>query len=123
VTEAVWVVLISAVVGPSLVAVINVRLGKQIKAQGAVTERIRHQVENSHQTNFRDDLDSFRGEVRAGFTHMRGEITNVRADVAGVHSDILSIRTDVTELRRADSQQIEQIAEVQHEVAELRAAG
>ena len=119
-TEAVWIVVISSIVGPVMVTYVNQRLGRQIKAQGLIQERIRHQVENSHKTNFRDDLDSFRGEVQQGFNHMRGEITNVRSDVAGVHSDILSIRKDVTELRKADSEQAKEITHLAGEVSALR---
>lgn len=69
-SDGVWAAIITSA-GLILVAVVNNRQGrKQMRAIGNIhekTERVREQVENSHRSNFRDDLDDLRAEVIEGF--------------------------------------------------------
>lgn len=59
----------------------------------------RHEVQNSHEVNLRDDLDDkFRGleAAMAGFGDALGE---VKKDVGGMRSDIRLIRTEASQDR------------------------
>lgn len=53
----------------------NRRLGQRIADVATTTEVVREQVQNSHGTNFRDDHDELRAEVR----EVLSEIVQVRA--------------------------------------------
>lgn len=120
-SDDVIISLIGTVIGPVIILWVSTRLGRRIKMQGIATEQIRYQVENSHKTNIRDDMDVILTEVQAGFTNVRGEISSVRGDLAGVHGDIRGLREDVTELRKTDSQNSREISELQKSVAQIPA--
>lgn len=70
-SDAVLVALISTfgLIAVALVGVLfqNRSQGRRLDKLHAKTEVVRDQVQNSHGTNLRDDLDGIRGEMREGF--------------------------------------------------------
>nr|WP_165964933.1 DUF2746 domain-containing protein [Mycobacterium eburneum] len=73
---------------------------------GAMREElgeVREQVKNSHETNLRDDLDSLRVEMRAGFDEMRTAHKETRRDIGGIREELRDERRERIEGdRRAD---------------------
>ncbi|TDH57588.1 DUF2746 domain-containing protein [Mycobacterium eburneum] len=64
---------------------------------------VREQVKNSHETNLRDDLDSLRVEMRAGFDEMRTAHKETRRDIGGIREELRDERRERIEGdRRAD---------------------
>lgn len=49
---------------------------------------IRHQTENSHDTNLRDDIDEIREMVRDGMADIRGDISGIRKDIGGLRGEL-----------------------------------
>lgn len=80
------------------------------RERGVVLEKVRHQVENSHETNLRDDLDRIERTVDAVAVTVRhlaesvatvhDEVTTVRDDQGGLHRALAGVRRDITELRK-----------------------
>ena len=61
-----FVALVNTLVGDEKNPGIGVRMEQQTKkldGQAEILERVRHQVENDHSTNFRDDQDKLMGKV------------------------------------------------------------
>lgn len=57
----------------------------------ATTERVRHQVENSHTTNLREEQD-------ARHTEIVGAISRVEKDIGGLRADVRSLHTSDQQL-------------------------
>lgn len=70
---ATWVVIAVVVMG---------FLGILWMLQHLDIKAIRHQTENSHDTNLRDDIDEIRDIVRDGFKEVRGEIRELRGEIS-----------------------------------------
>lgn len=71
----------------------------------------RTQVQNSHRTNLRDDLDAMRVEMRSGFAELTAEQRATRLDVGGLRAEVRTERQEradlgerVTELERRGRQ-------------------
>jgi archaellum component FlaC len=94
VSEAIVVSLIVAV-GGILAAILGRQLG-----------RIRKQVENSHSTNLRDDMDSQHREVM-------GQLGRVADRLEGTASDIRGIRKDIGRLESKDDRLAKQIHDLE----------
>jgi len=100
-SEAVWL----AILGPGGLAalivggVFAIVHNRKAKKRDEVTEVIRSQVQNSHGTNLRDDVD----KIMALVARVEGAVTSVASDVRGIRKDIgrLDERDldDVAELR------------------------
>lgn len=79
------------------------------KSQHEVLEKVRHQVENSHETNLRDDIDKLTltvdgiavtvRQLAESLTVVHDEITTSRADIGGLHRAVAEVRRDVTTQR------------------------
>lgn len=85
-----------------------------------ITNRVRHQVENTHQTNLRDDLDEVRKCVRATAQSLKlltEQMNNVHDHITRQGADIRGLRGDVGSLRVELQQERDQRA---RDVAELR---
>jgi archaellum component FlaC len=97
VSEAIIVSLIVAV-GGVLAAIFGRQLG-----------RIRRQVENSHSTNLRDDIDNQHREVM-------GQLGRVADRLEGTASDIRGIRKDIGRLESKDDRLDDRIHELDKEM-------
>lgn len=64
-----------AIVAPALSAYMTARLSRSV-------QQVRHQVENTHDTNLRDDLDLMHRDIR------------------GISEDVREIRKDIQDIRR-----------------------
>lgn len=73
---------ISTAVSALLIAVVS-KQRHETKKTNKTIERVRDQVENSHGTNMRDDLDVIRNEIRAMASVQR----STASDVRGIRSD------------------------------------
>lgn len=83
------------------------------KKQNGVLETIRDQVQNTHETNMRDDIDKalaaiaeVKDLVRSGMSDVRSsvrviheEITTMRDDNSGIHEAVAGLRKEVTQIR------------------------
>src|SRR5690606_26804723 len=58
-----------------------------LERQGAAIEQVRDQVQNTHTTNLREDLDEIHKDVRG-----------IRRDVGDLRSEVRSIRSDQRDL-------------------------
>lgn len=56
---------------------------------------IRHQVTNTHESNFRDDVD----ELATKVDRLSEGLAAVRSDVGGVHSEVRDARLDIEGVR------------------------
>ncbi|QTV79495.1 DUF2746 domain-containing protein [Microbacterium sp. NIBRBAC000506063] len=99
-------------------AVLVALLGTAGTILGLVLQRtgeVRHQVQNDHGTNFRDDLDDTRSEIAAvrdiaehavraaqkgsdDTVQLREDVQQLREDLGGTQSDIRGIRRDIGRL-------------------------
>lgn len=101
----------SALVLVALLGAASTLLGLILQRTGEV----RHQVKNSHGTNFRDDMDSARAEIaqvrelaeraaRAArkashdSTQLREDVQAIRTDVTATASDIRGVRKDISRI-------------------------
>lgn len=82
-----WAWLLGLLVAVALpaIAVALIQQGKRVSA-------IKEQVQNTHETNLRDDVDALSKLVRDG-------LQAVRDDVGGLHSETRDLRKDVTGIR------------------------
>lgn len=71
------------------------RLHRQTKA----LEVVREQVQNTHTTNMRDDLDLIRDEMRNGFTQLREAVRNVHIDLAWERRERIDLAERLTGTR------------------------
>lgn len=55
---------------------------------------IRHQTENSHDTNLRDDIDEIREMVRDGMADIRSDISGIRKDIGGLRGELRTEREE-----------------------------
>ncbi|GII98397.1 hypothetical protein Slu03_07750 [Sediminihabitans luteus] len=98
-----------AIFGPSLVRRLNRPIAEQV-------EVVREQVQNSHETNFRDDLDRVLAAVERIEQNQHrhdGEIAGIRDDVRAVAADGRQTRVDVEVVaRRID--EVQASSRVQH---------
>lgn len=94
-SDAVLVAIITGVAGPFVLALLNRastrRLGDRIGGVEEKTEAVREQVQNSHRTNFRDDHDDLRREVREGFDDIRARQDAQGSRIAGVDRKVTSL--------------------------------
>lgn len=60
---------------------------------------IKEQVQNTHSTNLRDDVDALAALVREGLQGVRDGLKDVRDDVGGLHSETRDLRQDVAGIR------------------------
>ncbi len=66
----------------------ELNLGKSMNA-------VKHQVQNTHDINLRDDLDEkFKGML-AAVNAVKSDVGEVRAEVRGTQSDIRGMRRDI----------------------------
>ena len=91
----------------ALIALIGVLGAAWLQSTRSDLRRIRTQVENSHDTNLRDDIDGVRDEFRSGF---------------------LAIQTSISLLHQAHTQSLKEMNELrsvdqitQSELSDLRA--
>jgi len=102
-SDAVLVALISAfaVISSALVGVLlqNVKLGRRIDKVHTKTEVVRDQVQNSHGTNLRDDLDRIRAEQREGFRSIEE-----RQDAAA--ETVIAVRKEAQQAATAVDQKV-----------------
>lgn len=127
-TLPVWVwfcgLLVTSVVGPSVVAWIN---NKKIRAEAATTREdvaeIRNQVANTHDSNLRDDLDEKFEAMSTKFGLVQTGLEGVRNDLGGLHSETRDLRNDVQGLRADARHDRRSIAEIRSEVAEQVKSG
>lgn len=112
--------LIQYALGPSAVAVVGWVLNKRIGAvdrrvgrtaetvasTAAATEQVREQVQNSHATNLRHDLDAIHTSIRG----VQSDLTDVRDDQRVLHRDVRGIHRDVSDLRNGARVQDRRIA-------------
>jgi len=86
------------------VAVINSRQSKKTNRKlDAVAEdaaAARDQVQNTHKTNMRHDLDVIRDEMRDGFARLSRDTTEIRADQALIHGQIAQLNSSDMDARR-----------------------
>ena len=83
----------------------NVKLKKQGAANSAAVEVVREQVQNSHGTNLRDDLDVVLrtvAEHEAAQKRYEGNQQELKGTVEGISSDIRGMRADIGRLDRRD---------------------
>lgn len=69
------------------------RLDKRVEKLDEKTERVRSQVENSHQTNLREELDERHTETRRWFDRASDAIDETRRDLGGIRSELRLLRT------------------------------
>lgn len=98
----------------------------------ADTRQVRDQVQNTHSTNLREDLDGVRGaldrlavvvdhvrrENASSLGTIRQDLGIVRADQRGVYKDVASLRDDVSTLRSHQSLTAREVAVLRAHVTE-----
>lgn len=60
--------------------------------------QVRTQVQNSHETNLRDDIDEMRKEIRAGFEETREDIGGIRSEIRTERRERAALGDRVTQL-------------------------
>lgn len=128
-SEAVEVVAVLVpLIGPPITVWVGFTLNRKVKVvSGHASEAVaqatnaatdakgaRDQVQNSHTTNFRDDLDSLRREMSSSFGSLRKDVGSTRDDLRGLHKDISGVRQDVADVRSAQStgrREVQRLAE------------
>lgn len=76
----IYVAIITGVLG--VIGLVLAAVIPRLHRQGRALEVVREQVQNSHKTNLRDDLDVIRDEMRAGFAKLGDVINGVAIDLA-----------------------------------------
>lgn len=81
-----------ALIFAAVIPVWGKRFGKQMTAMQTKLERVRGQVENSHHTNLREELDARHKETRRWFDGLRDDVTETRQDIGGIRSEMRLLR-------------------------------
>lgn len=89
-------VIVTALIG---VLFQNVKLGRRIDKVHDKAEVVRDQVQNSHGTNLRDDLDRIRAEQREGFRSIEE-----RQDIAA--ETVIAVRKEAQQAATAVDQKV-----------------
>lgn len=112
---AVWVALIGFV-GVVVAAVVNAagQRRRQVE-QGRKLDQIRGQVENSHGTNLRDDLDSLAGQLQ----RVASYVGDTRADLGLLRSELRTLRRDLAEVHASDVDATQEHARLWHAIKGL----
>lgn len=88
--DAPWIVnlvlLVLAVSAPVLITHISTRR-RLDKTQADVSE-VRNQVQNTHTSNLRDDLDALRTGQERGYRRLEGFVTDVGKDVSALRRSV-----------------------------------
>lgn len=67
---------------------------KHIGKMASEVKAVRGQVENSHDTNLRDDIDEIREMVRDGMADIRSDISGIRKDIGGLRGELRTEREE-----------------------------
>lgn len=78
---------------------------KSVKADMETTKTdtaaVREQVQNTHTTNLRADMDDLGREMREGFASLREDVGGLHSETRDLRADVAGIRTDARQDRRA----------------------
>lgn len=94
-SDAVTISIIGTVVGPAIILVIGWLLNRKVNHMRSDTAATKEQVQNSHKTNLRDDIDGMARDIR---TVLRGQgrhenlIDTLTKDVGGLRDEMGHIR-------------------------------
>ena len=91
--------LITFLIGPAVIAILGARLTRKVNHLSADTKATRHQVENSHSTNLRDDQDDKHAELVELVKAVIGAQKSQGAEIGGVREELRGVRRDVSDLR------------------------
>lgn len=92
-TGAMW---LQSLIFPALLLLLGWFLNQRIKGVGRDAAATRDQVQNTHTTNLREDLDLIRQDI----SQVHGEVRGAREDITGLHADDEQQRSDIRALRR-----------------------
>lgn len=81
-------------VSPAILLVLGWILNRKINTVRDDTSATRYQVQNSHETNLREDLDAIREDIG----HVHGEVREARRDIGGLREDDTQQRRDIRSL-------------------------
>ena len=101
--EVIVTAVVTAIIGPVAVLMVGRHLSRKVEAVQRHTSETLNQVKNSHQTNFRDDVDNVLQEVRLMRDDqqvLHKELRQVRGDITGLRRDDGVTRSDLDSLRR-----------------------
>lgn len=82
---------------------------------------IKEQVQNTHSTNFRDDLDALTTLVREGLQGVRDDVGGLHSETRDLRKDVAGIRDDARHDRRQLAAQRRDLDEHLREVPDLTA--
>lgn len=93
------VALITAVVGPAAIAILGAKLNRKVNHLRADAKATREQVENTHETNLRDDNDDKHAELVALVNAVIDTQKSQGVEIGGIRSELRAVRKDVSDLR------------------------
>lgn len=105
---------VALIVGAVWIATRTTR--KKVDAQADDIKAVRHQVQNSHRTNLRDDIDGTTEQVAqlgVAVGRLADSVEGLREDVGGLHSETRDLRKDVTGVRDDARRDRRRIAELE----------
>lgn len=86
-------IIVAAIPVVGMLLALLLKQGHDRRATQGQLETIRRQVQNSHGTNLRDDID-----------RIRDAINEVRGDVRGIRIELRDVRREVGDIRDADDE-------------------
>jgi hypothetical protein len=102
-----WALLLSAILGSAGVitaAVMQVRTRSDVRKVGRDAAVVREQVQNSHDTNMREEGDSRHDEVLTEFSilreYIREELRDIRRNLTRLSTDQSQDRADIRQLEK-----------------------
>lgn len=105
--------IITAIVGPSTLAILGVLLNRKVNKISAATNATLHQVKNSHEVNLRDDQDDKHAELVGLVTSVRDQVKTQGRDIGGLRGDMRELRRDQSQLREEFSAERERIRDLE----------
>lgn len=102
-----WALVLSGLfgtVGAIIAGVISVRTRSDVRKVGRDAAVVREQVQNSHDTNLREEGDSRHDEVLTEFSilreYIREELRDMRKDLTRLSTDQSQDRADIRQLEK-----------------------
>ena len=109
------------VVGPLLIAVAAVitaigsltKVLAEVRAMRVEQGVIREQVQNSHGTNLREDMDVIRDEMRGGFAALDRRVTAMHDEVVVLRGEVVEVRDDARVISRRQDRELARLQDGQ----------
>ena len=117
---------IIAIIPPVLVLMVNTFQHKttrnRIEENTTVTQEVRHQVQNDHGTNLRDDIDNIRSSVQSQLTEMSRQLESIESAQGYTGGVLGNVLGDIRKMKRTDFDTAKAVELLQESVKPLQDA-